>query len=98
MSAINSAVSGMQAAQTRLGAAAHNVANLSTENFRRQTVIQSEQAAGGVYAGVSQSSVVGNSLEGDLVGQLVAKSEFLANLAVFKAGSSMLGSLFDAKV
>ena len=44
MASISSiALSGMNAAQTQLQASAHNVANLSTEGFKRQEVVQTEQ-------------------------------------------------------
>jgi flagellar hook-associated protein FlgK len=97
MSAMMISLSGMQAAQARLGAVAHNVANLSTENFHRQSVAQSESVAGGVSASLPASSVSGNALETDMVEQIQAKNDFLGNLAVLKASSSMLGSLFEAR-
>lgn len=88
-------LSGMNAAQTALGASAHNLANLSTTGFRRQQITQSAAADGGVTTSLRQASHEGNDLAGDLVGQLVAKNQFLANLAVFKAGDQMMGSLLD---
>lgn len=88
-------LSGMKAAQTSLDASAHNLANLQTEGFRRQRVMQSTQADGGLTTSLSRSSEAGNAIETDLVGQLVAKNQFLANLAVFKTGDQMMGSLLD---
>ncbi len=66
----NIALSGMRAAQTQLGVSAHNVANVATEGFKRQTVVQTEQPDGGVSAAVTRSSVEGPSLEADVVSQL----------------------------
>lgn len=43
-----------------------------------------------------QSPQEGHALETDLVGQLAAKSHFLANLAVFKTNDRMMGALLDA--
>ena len=90
------ALSGMSAAQSSLHASAHNIANLGTAPFRRQQVVQAEQASGGVSASLRQLPHPGNALETDLVSQLQAKNAFLANLAVFRAQDRMAGSLLDA--
>jgi len=96
MASISSiALSGMHAAQTQLDVSAHNVANLSTEGFKRQEVVQTEQAGGGVSAAVTRSPMQGASLETDVVSQLQAKNAFLANLAVFKTSNAMAGALLD---
>lgn len=98
MSSINSiALSGMNAAQTQLDAAAGNVANAQTPGYRRREVQQSPQADGGVAIQVVQSAENGASLETDMVAQLQAKNAFLANLAVFKTGNAMAGALLDKK-
>ena len=96
MASISSiALSGMNAAQTQLNVSAHNVANLSTEGFRRQEAGQSEQTGGGVKTTVTRSPAEGASLEADMVSQLQAKNAFLANLAVFKTSNAMAGALLD---
>jgi flagellar hook protein FlgE len=98
MSSISStAASGMNTAQTRLNASAHNVANLGTEAFRRQEVVQTEQAGGGVSPAIRRAATEGAALEQDLVDQLQAKNSFLANLAVFKTSDKMAGALLDHK-
>jgi flagellar basal body rod protein FlgG len=98
MSSISSiALSGMNTAQTRLDASAHNVANLSTEGFRRQEVVQTEQSGGGVSPAIRRSASTGPALEQDVVEQLQAKNSFLANLAVFKTSNKMAGVLLDQK-
>jgi flagellar basal body rod protein FlgG len=98
MASISSiALSGMNAAQTQLNVSAHNVANLSTEGFKRQQTVQTEQAGGGVNTTVTRSPVEGNALEADVVSQLQAKNSFLANLAVFKTSNQMAGALLDQK-
>lgn len=91
------AFSGVQAAQTRLQASAHNVANSQTEGFRPLEVEQSTQSGGGVSTQVERSSQPGTGLEGDMVAQLQAKNAFLANLSVFKTNDAMLGTLLNAK-
>lgn len=96
MTAISSiAVSGMNAAQTHLNSSAHNIANLGTEGFRRQEVLQSEQTGGGVAASLTRAATEGPALEADVVEQLQAKNSFLANLAVFKTSNKMAGALLD---
>lgn len=91
------ALSGMHAAQTALNTSAHNVANLETKGFRRQEVVQSEQAGAGVQTRVTQSSAEGADLAADVVTQLQAKNAFLANLRVFKTGAEMAGTLLDTR-
>lgn len=90
-------LSGMNAAQAVLGVSGHNLANLGTSGFRRQLVTQSTAADGGVSTSLTQASQEGNAIESDLVGELVAKNQFLANLAVFKTGDQMMGALLDTK-
>lgn len=89
------AVSGMNVAQAHLGSSAHNIANVGTDGFRRQEVLQSAQAGGGVASALTRSATVGSALEADVVGQLQAKNSFLANLAVFKTSNKMAGALLD---
>lgn len=90
-------MSGMNAAQAALHASAHNIANLATAGFRRQQVDQATTSSGGVSTSLTQVSEPGSAIETDLVGQLVAKNMFLANLAMFKTGDTLLGALLDAR-
>lgn len=89
------ALSGMNAAPTTLNSSAHNVANMNTSGFRRQEVVQSAQAGGGVSTTLTTASAVGSSFETDVVTQLQAKNSFLASLAVFKTSDKMAGALLD---
>ncbi len=98
MSSVSSiALSGMRAAQTRLNASAHNVANMNTEKFRRQEVTNNENANGGVTTQLRKASEEGAAPETDMVAQLQAKNAFLMNLSVFKSSDKMAGALLDAK-
>jgi flagellar basal body rod protein FlgC len=98
MSPIDSiAVSGMQAAQSRLTVSANNVANAQTEGFRRKTVQQNQQAEGGVSVSVVEAAQPGPELETDLLDELQARNAFLANLAVFKTGNAVAGALLDTQ-
>ena len=89
------ALSGMNAAQTRLNVSAHNIANLNTAGARRQEITQTAQPEGGVRASVGTASAPGSALEDDVVSQLQAKHAFLANLAVFKTHDRTAGALLD---
>lgn len=106
MSALTAiAQSGLQAAQARLGTAAHNVANHQTPGFTRQVVQAQARAEGGVVVRLSQASQtgaqaggqVGGDLTQDVVDQLAAKHSFMANVAVLKTADQMMGSLLDTK-
>lgn len=97
MSALSAiALSGMRASQTRLEASAHNVANLATEGFHRQQVIQQSRGAGGVDAAVVRADAPGSALEADMVEQVQAGHAFLASLSIFRTHDRMLGRLLDA--
>jgi flagellar hook protein FlgE len=88
----------MQAARVRMDAAAQNIANTQTEDFHREEVVQQARPdLGGTEATVRRAPEAGNQLEQDVVDQLAAKNSFLANLAVFRAGDKMLGTLIDSK-
>ena len=91
------AFSGMQAAQAGLQASAHNVANLQTEGFHRQELVQNERAGGGVDTDLRRATQEGSALESDGVAQLQAKNAFLANLAVFRTANRLAGVLLDTR-
>lgn len=96
MDTSNVALSGMAAAQQRLDAHAHNLANLGTDGFRRSTVSQTAVPTGGTTATWDRAAAEGPAMVDDLVGQLSAKNDFMASLAVFKTGDAMTAALLDA--
>lgn len=59
LSAISSAVSGLQAYSLKTQATANNVANMNTEGFKRDVVTLSNQAPQGVSASVSKDNSEG---------------------------------------
>lgn len=89
------ALSGMASASTALGSSAHNIANMQTDGFRRQTVGYREVEGGGVTAQIDRAAMPGQALERDVVDQIAAKNAFLANLAVFRASDAMAGEVLD---
>lgn len=98
MNAVSSiALSGLQAAQTRMGSSAHNIANAVTPNFRRQVVAQQTTANGGVSATIERAPVEGEALAEDLVALKLAQHLFTANLKVLRTHDQMLGTLLDVE-
>ncbi|WP_027994708.1 flagellar basal body rod protein [Simplicispira psychrophila] len=89
------ASSGLQAAQVRSGAAAHNIANLQTPQFQRQSVAQEARNSGGVTASVGSTGPTGPRLEQDVVAQMSATYSFKANLQTLRTADQMLGTLLD---
>ena len=91
------ALSGMQSAMQRLGSASHNVANWSTEGYRRELFSNATQASGGVQTHVFTAAASGDALAEDIVAQRVALYEFKSNMQVFKTQQDMLGTLLDLR-
>ena len=93
------APSGLRAAQLRLDTSAHNVANLNTAGFHRQSVVQQAVAnQGGVRASVQQAPSEGAALEHDMVDQIAASYAFKANAVVLRTADKTLGTLLDTHV
>jgi flagellar hook protein FlgE len=85
----------MQAASTRMGAAAHNIANAQTPNFHRQVVQQQSQESAGVMTSISQAEQPGADLATDIVEQTSASYAFQANLRSIRVQDQLMGSLLD---
>lgn len=96
MDPLSVAASGMRSAEVRLGASAHNVANLTNESFRPLRVEQSSLKGGGSVACARQES---HPREVDLARELVEQSraslQFDASLRAFSAASETRGRLVD---
>ena len=96
MNSISSiAMSGLNAAQFRLDAAANNIANAQTPGFRRQQTVAEALPEGGVTSSVRQADGAGENLADDIVQTMVAAYSFKANLRVLQTESGLLGSLLD---
>ncbi len=95
MNVMETALSGMCAAQQGVQAAAHNVANLATPDAQRLQLQRSPMERGGVETTVNATDPDPTAPLGDL---LAAKAEvvaFAANAAVIRRQDQMLGSLLD---
>jgi flagellar hook protein FlgE len=91
------AVSGVQAASTRLDVSAHNIANAQTPNFHRQVVHQQSQETAGVMTSVGKADEVGPDVAADLVEQMQASYSYKANLRTIQTQEQMVGSILDVK-
>lgn len=90
------ALSGLRAAGTSLQVAGHNLANLPVKDFHRQQAVARSVPQGGVEVDVRVAERPGHAMEADVVGLMQARHAFAANLAVFRAGDRMTGTLLDA--
>ncbi len=96
MDILGIALSGMQSAETRIGVSAHNVANLSTGDFRPQRAEQVSLASGGSRARVRQTDRPKPvQLEREVVDQILAKTQYSASARVFSVGAELSGTLLD---
>lgn len=95
MNVTSISLSGLQAASTRLDAAANNIANSQTPGFRRDVVAQQTQEQEGVLTVVGKAQEVGPDLAADLVEQMQATYSYRANLRAIEAQNRMSGSLLD---
>ena len=92
------ASSGLQAAQARLDASAHNTANMNTPGFRRLRAEQTEVAGqGGVAASIQRAPQEGVALEQEVVDQMTATYAFKANLQTLQTQDRMMGALLDVR-
>ena len=95
------ASSGLAAAQARLDASANNIANVATPSYRREDVVQSTRATGGVDASLRQLDAQGDEgastaqLTQDVVNRQVALYNFQSQVLTLKTEGSMVGSLLD---
>lgn len=105
-SAASIGLSGMRAAQRSLDASAHNIANVQTPAFQRQTVEPTAvTGSGGVTTTLRQAPQAQaqqgggdfSHLAEDVVNQRVSLYSFEANLKTVQTQDDMLGSLLDTK-
>jgi flagellar basal-body rod protein FlgC len=108
--AIDTAASGIAAAQKKLDVAAHNVANLNTDEFKKGRVSQEESVNGGVATKVGRVSERGHvrqtpegdqvegsnvNLADEMLDLMEAERSLEANVAVLETADEMERSLLD---
>jgi flagellar basal-body rod protein FlgC len=107
---IDTAASGIAAAQKKLDVAAHNIANMNTDEFKKGRVAQEESVNGGVATNVGRVSERGHvrqTPEGDevegsnvnlaeeMVTLLKAEHSLEANINALETADEMERSLLD---
>ena len=91
--ALNIAASGIRFGQTKLDAAANNVANANTEGYERKEVVGVAEPGGGVRPVVVPG--VDDGLAADIVQSIIAKHSVSANAAMFRKADGVVGDLID---
>jgi len=90
------ALSSLKAAGTRLGASAHNVANIQTEEFRPHRVVSFDRKGGGVEArAFRQDRPDRVDLSREAVERSRAEVSFRAGLQVIRDEEKRTGDLID---
>ncbi|MBV8620155.1 MAG: flagellar basal body rod protein [Curvibacter sp.] len=90
-------LSGLQASQLQLNAAANNIANLNTDGYHREVVNQQADPNGGTSASITSDPVAGSNLAQDLVNQMSASYSYKANLQTIQTQDQMMGSLLSVQ-
>jgi flagellar basal body rod protein FlgC len=88
--AIEAARSGLVAAETRLEATAHNVANMQTERYRPLRATSIEAPANGVRVTISREAREGADMVRDAVERIAAVAAYQANLAMLRSAEKSL--------
>lgn len=110
ISETSSSLSGISASVKRIETSANNTANLSTNGFKKDTVIQSEGETGGVVVHIEKSLTPGPRLPGpdgtsvegsnvdpaeEAIGQIRVKVDIEANLEALRTAGEMEESIID---
>ena len=90
-------LSGLQASQQRLNAAANNIANLNTDGYHREEVNQQADPNGGTSTTVTSDPTADSNLTQDVVDQMSATYSFKANLQTIQAQDQMMGTLLNVQ-
>lgn len=111
--ALNNGLSGMRAAQSALDVSSHNIANMNTQGFKPQQIVQSENSTGGVStavrapaaesaesidtAGKPEAATSGTDAATEMVNSLQFRATFDLNAKMVKTADEMLGTLVNTK-
>ena len=96
MDTLSMALSGVHAARVAFDAAAHNVANLNTQQVRPLDVVQKERPFGGAEARATQAtSPRPVDAHHEVVDQLRASYQYTASLRILAVEGDLQGQLID---
>lgn len=111
--AINSGLSALNAMTAKMGAAAENVANLSTKGYKAAKVEIVSDGRGGVTAETTRDTSAGPfaldpdtggavemsnvDLAQEMVGMMVTRRSYEANVKAIKTADEMLGTILDLR-
>jgi flagellar hook-associated protein FlgK len=99
ISAMNSAVAGLNAAETRVGVRAQNIANWQSQGYQPLVPVQTSQGAGPVVK-VTKAQVSGDFPQVDLgeeiVDMNVAKTAYEASAKIIRTVDEMEKTLLNA--
>jgi flagellar hook-associated protein FlgK len=98
-SAINSALAGLRAAETRVGVRAQNIVNVLTEDYEPLVPVQTNGEGGGPVVKVTKSELSGDFPQVDLATELVdmnvAKTAYAASAKIIRTLEEMDKTLLD---
>lgn len=103
ISALGAGLSGLNANQQALAVEAHNVANLSTENYEARAARFEESAPSGSGVSLSAKGLAMSAAEGgtdlakSLTNSMMYKAGFELSLKVIQAADERMGMLIDIK-
>lgn len=105
MDGFSTALSGLNAATTRIANSANNIANANTPNFKATDAVQRSADNGGVIVDIrerqpatldsAEGKVPNVSLEQEVVNTVTAENDFKANLRVLQVQKELSKSLLD---
>lgn len=105
MDVFSTALSGLNAATTRIANSANNIANQNTPTYKATDAVQRSADNGGVIVDIRErqpsqidsanGKVPNVSLEEEVVNSITAESDFKANLSVIKTQKELDKALLD---
>ncbi len=96
--ATNAALSGLKAFETKLASNANNIANLSSEGYKRTRVTLSDRAPEGVQANVETVDSPGNTVLEETASGLEEVELSNVDLAEELTGSQLNGRFYQANL
>lgn len=100
ISALNSGIAGLRAAETRVAVRAQNIVNWQSENYRPLAPVQTSQGSGPVVKVTRPAELSGNFPYVDLAFEIVdmnlAKHAYRASAQIIRTADEMQKTLLDA--